>query len=152
MKQRKRLEKLLMGDRNFGKLISIHAFWKKDKPTGFGLSFDIDEDICALLADMFEENITCYKGASALDRLDQICVYGEQLVRHKEMVLKFPGCEICLLGNVWFLEYLGLIDADDFNGLMMIWENSNGSGHNLVYNLPERYDNMLPAGGTRNQS
>ncbi len=128
MKQRKRLEKLIYGDHNFGRLIRISAFWKNDKPSGFGVSYGIsDERFCGLLADAFEEQITRYKGASAADRLRQICEYRRQLDNHKELILEFPGCEILLLGNVWFLEYMGVIELDDFNGMLMIWKSNIGS-------------------------
>ena len=122
MKQRKRLEKLIYGDHNFGRLIKVSAFWKNDKPSGFGLSYDIDdEDICAILADMFEAYIGRYKEADAADRLQQISEYREQLDNYRELLSSFPAFEICLIGNVWFLEYMGLIDADNFNGMMMKW-------------------------------
>ncbi len=123
MKQRKRLEKLLKGESNFGKLISIHAYWKNDKPSGFGLSYDIDdEEICGIFADMFIFYLKHYIETDDAGRANQISKYRDQLDNYKELLSVNRRFEICLIGNVWLLESMGMINSDDFNGMVMIWE------------------------------
>ena len=104
-------------------MVAIHAFWKNDKPSGFGVSYDTDdENIRGVFADMFKAYIKRYEGADATNKVKQISEYRGQLDNHRELLSRFPGFEICLIGNVWFLEYMGLIDTDDFNGMMMIYQ------------------------------
>ena len=102
---------------------AIHAFWKNDKSSGFGLSYDIDdEDICGIFADMFAAYLKCYIETDDAGRSNQISKYRYQLDNYKELLSANRAFEICLIGNVWLLESMGLIDSDDFNGMMMIWE------------------------------
>ena len=123
MKQRKRLEKHFYGNSKFGKLTVITAFWKNDKPYGLGYSVPInDENTCSRFADIFEAYTKHYEDADAADRSSQISEYKEQLDNHKEWLHDNPGFEICLIANVWFLESIGLIDADNFNGMMAVWQ------------------------------
>ena len=123
MKQRKRLEALLKGDRKSGKLMTIYAFWKNDRPSGFGLSYNMDDEyICGVFADMFVQYLKHYIETDDAGRSNQINEYRQQLDNYKELLSHNPGFEICLIGNVWLLESMGLIALDDFNGMMMIWQ------------------------------
>ena len=73
------------------------------------------ESSCKIFADY----VKSYNEADVADRKKQISEYLEQLNNYKEWVKKTPGFEQCLIVNVWFLEYMGLIKTDNFNGVIV---------------------------------
>ena len=123
MKQRKRLAKLFNDEIKFAKLSTIGAYWKNDKPNGIGYYVPLDDEAtCHIYVDVFEAYQKHYEDADKAERLKQISSYRGQLDNHKEWIKDNPGFEACLIGNIWFLESIGLIVPDNFNGMLAIWQ------------------------------
>lgn len=123
MKQKAKKTRYSKDWREGRKLILISAFWKNDKPTGFGMIYKFEDKADTdVFVKMCDEYIKHYNEADPTDRLAQISEYEEQLNNHKEWCLDIPGFEICLIGNVWFLEYMGFITVDNFNGFVAVWQ------------------------------
>jgi len=86
----------------------IFAFYGNHKPNGVGLSYQLqDESECALFADMFEVYKKQYEDADAAGKIKQIEQYEGQLMNHKKLIGRSPGYEVCLIANIWFLEFIG---------------------------------------------
>ena len=123
MIQRKRLSRHFVDNGTTKEIAMIFAFWKNDDPSGLGLSYHLDDEkVCAVFADMFEAYKKLYEQADDKGKLKQIANYAGQLQNHKELLRGIPGFEICLIANVWFLESLGLLKSDEYNGIMAIYQ------------------------------
>jgi hypothetical protein len=121
MTQRKRLSRHFADCEPNNEVAMIFAFWKNNESAGLGLQYQLDdENVCAVFAEMFETYKKQYEDADAAGREKQIKCYQEQIINHKQLLCQKQGFEICLIANVWFLESLGLISSDEYNGVMVI--------------------------------
>ena len=105
------------------KIIQLSAFYRNDKPDGVGVTLteelgDLDhafwqlrDSYDAMWREELDNATTATLVADLLGQLDEI----GQNKSHLELPMA-----LLVIGNVWLLEKIGALKADEFNGIQLI--------------------------------
>jgi hypothetical protein len=98
------------------RLIQISAFWKNDKPGGLGVSYTENVDV---LFEIMRAQVAAY---NTFDRPTIIADLQSQMEEYRQERLNGRTIPddmlVILVANIMFLEEVGALAADEFNGMM----------------------------------
>lgn len=102
-------------------LFQISAFWRNDQPDGIGVTIT-EEAFTVPLTDVMDEIMENYwqmwieaQAQGATDELvsDLVAQLTAASWRRESLGIRDA---VCVIGNIWLLERVGYIEADEYNG------------------------------------
>lgn len=104
-------------------LVELSALWKANQQHGFCVTLDRSfGDLEAVLQSLTDRYQQLYDEAARKSRvaelLTELHTQLETLALDKSRTIPLHN-QLSAIGHIWLLDYYGFIDPDDFNGLLL---------------------------------
>lgn len=107
--------------KGYAKLYGAASYYQKDKTKneGFRVKFDvIDADFKEALTERINVYIDQWNACDEAGQKETIKIYFEQLNNAKDLCTQSKGGAFTIFSITWFMEHIGAIPCDDYNGVV----------------------------------